>query len=68
MMCVACFAILPFVAIARCHSLERLAAESDVKDGLYSRGIYILVTVSLIIHILCYYFMNTIMEFGNTVC
>lgn len=48
MMCVMGAAILPLVAISRTHDMDRLAAESDVKDNLYSRFLYILVAVSVV--------------------
>lgn len=44
LMCVACFAMLPSVAVSKCHGMDRLAAESDVTDSLYSRFLYIIVT------------------------
>ncbi|XP_054275896.1 ATP-binding cassette sub-family G member 8-like [Macrosteles quadrilineatus] len=43
MLCVVGAALLPVVAIARTHDMDRLAAESDVKDNLYSRTLYIIV-------------------------
>ncbi|KAG8278097.1 hypothetical protein J6590_028923 [Homalodisca vitripennis] len=43
MMCVVGAALLPLVAISRTHDTDRLAAESDIKDNLYSRFMYIFV-------------------------
>lgn len=46
MMCVACGVLLPLLAISFTHSMDRLAAESDVKDNLYSRLLYIIIAVN----------------------
>lgn len=45
-MCLASWPLLIWLSMARCHGHDRAAVESDIKDGLYSRAVYIIVMVS----------------------
>ncbi|KAI5756059.1 hypothetical protein M8J77_021693 [Diaphorina citri] len=42
-MCLASWPLLIWLSMARCHGHDRAAVESDIKDGLYSRAVYIIV-------------------------
>ncbi|KAL1464409.1 hypothetical protein WDU94_004059 [Cyamophila willieti] len=42
-MCLVSWPLLISLSMARCHGHDRAAVESDIKDGLYSRAVYIIV-------------------------
>ncbi|XP_075235566.1 ATP-binding cassette sub-family G member 5 [Lycorma delicatula] len=44
MMCIASWPVLYLVTLSRAHRSERLAAEADIYEGLYSRFLYITMT------------------------
>lgn len=45
-MCIASWPLLIWLSMSKCHGHDRMAVESDIKDGLYSRAVYIIVMVS----------------------